>query len=78
MSFLGGGAECSTAGNPLSQMKSHMQDDKSLQRDRMGARGPASAAGGFRTANPVAPQDEVSFGELSKRRWGGMNLSFTC
>lgn len=58
MSFMGGGAECSTAGNPLSQMKSHMQDDRSLQRDRMAARGPG-AAGGFRTANPAAQQDEV-------------------
>lgn len=58
MSFMGGGAECSTAGNPLSQMKSHMQDDKSLQRDRMAARGPG-AVGGFRTANPAAAQDEV-------------------
>lgn len=35
MSFLGGGAECSTAGNPLSQFTKHVQDDKSLQRDRL-------------------------------------------
>ncbi|PBP21610.1 peroxisomal targeting signal receptor [Diplocarpon rosae] len=34
MSFLGG-AECSTAGNPLSQFTKHVQDDKSLQRDRL-------------------------------------------
>lgn len=59
MSFMGGGAECSTASNPLNQMKNHMQDDKSLQRDRMAARGPGAAAG-FRSANPAAPQDEVS------------------
>ena len=34
MSFLGG-AECSTAGNPLSQFTKNVQDDKSLQRDRL-------------------------------------------
>ncbi|KAJ5899936.1 hypothetical protein N7495_004680 [Penicillium taxi] len=34
MSFLGG-AECSSAGNPLTQFTKHVQDDKSLQRDRM-------------------------------------------
>ncbi|KAL8866058.1 MAG: hypothetical protein Q9174_006519, partial [Haloplaca sp. 1 TL-2023] len=34
MAFLGG-AECSTAGNPLSQFTKHVQDDKSLQRDRL-------------------------------------------
>ncbi|KAF2682417.1 peroxisomal targeting signal receptor [Lentithecium fluviatile CBS 122367] len=39
MSFLGG-AECSTAGNPLSQFTKHVQDDKSLQRDRLVGRGP--------------------------------------
>ncbi|KAL4872280.1 hypothetical protein BDV12DRAFT_183225 [Aspergillus spectabilis] len=39
MSFLGG-AECSTAGNPLTQFTKHVQDDKSLQRDRLVGRGP--------------------------------------
>ncbi|KAK5106994.1 Peroxisomal membrane signal receptor PTS1 [Lithohypha guttulata] len=34
MSFLGG-AECSTAGNPLTQFTKHVQNDSSLQRDRM-------------------------------------------
>lgn len=32
---LSGGAECSTAGNPLTQFTKHVQDDKSLQRDRL-------------------------------------------
>lgn len=43
MSFLGG-AECSTAGNPLSQFTKHVQDDKSLQRDRLVGR-PGGAGG---------------------------------
>ena len=57
MSFLGG-AECSTAGNPLSQFTKHVQDDKSLQHDRLVGRG-SSAAGGFRSAAHNVPQDEV-------------------
>lgn len=47
MSFLGG-AECSTAGNPLSQFSKHVQDDKSLQRDRMVGRGPGGMQEGMR------------------------------
>ncbi|KAL2122383.1 hypothetical protein VTJ04DRAFT_2838 [Mycothermus thermophilus] len=58
MSFLGG-AECSTAGNPLSQFAKHVQDDKSLQHDRLVGRGPNAVAGGFRSAVPHAPQDEM-------------------
>jgi peroxin-5 len=61
MSFLGG-AECSTAGNPLSQFTKHVQDDKSLQHDRLVGR--ANAPGGFRSAAHNAPQDEVCW-------WGG-------
>ncbi|KAI9719204.1 MAG: Peroxisomal membrane signal receptor PTS1 [Chrysothrix sp. TS-e1954] len=50
MSFLGGGdASCSTAGNPLSQFQKHVQDDHSLQRDRLVGRGPGRAEEGFRT-----------------------------
>ncbi|KAH0066333.1 hypothetical protein KCU96_g18742, partial [Aureobasidium melanogenum] len=54
MSFLGG-AECSTAGNPLSQFTKHVQDDKSLQRDRLVGRGP----GGMESMRSQmgAPQD---------------------
>lgn len=59
MSFLGGGAECSTAGNPLSQFQKHVQDDKQLQRDRLAQRGPNGLAGGFRSASASASQDEV-------------------
>jgi peroxin-5 len=44
MSFLGG-AECSTAGNPLSQFSKLGQDDKSLQRDRLVGRGPGNMQG---------------------------------
>jgi hypothetical protein len=59
MSFMGGGAECSTAGNPLSQFQKHVQDDKTLQQDRLVGRGPAGHLNGFRTQSPSAPQDEV-------------------
>ncbi|KAJ4287980.1 Peroxisomal membrane signal receptor PTS1 [Kalmusia sp. IMI 367209] len=48
MSFLGG-AECSTAGNPLSQFTKHVQDDKSLQRDRLVGRGPGGLQEGMRS-----------------------------
>ncbi|KAF2132957.1 TPR-like protein [Dothidotthia symphoricarpi CBS 119687] len=48
MSFLGG-AECSTAANPLSQFTKHVQDDKSLQRDRLVGRGPGGLQEGMRS-----------------------------
>jgi hypothetical protein len=54
-----GGAECSTAGNPLSQFQKHVQDDKTLQRDRLVGRGPGGQLGGFRSSPANAPQDEV-------------------
>ncbi|TAQ89542.1 hypothetical protein B7494_g2108 [Chlorociboria aeruginascens] len=44
MSFMGG-AECSTAGNPLSQFQKHVQDDKTLQRDRLVGRGAPTLQG---------------------------------
>ncbi len=59
MSF--GGAECSTAGNPLSQFSKHVQDDKSLQRDRLASRGPNGSLTGFRSAGRSTPQDEVRY-----------------
>lgn len=58
MSFLGG-AECSTAGNPLSQFTKHVQDDKSLQRDRLVGRGPGMQEG-MRSQNMMGGQDQVS------------------
>lgn len=58
MSFLGG-AECSTAGNPLSQFTKHIQDDKSLQRDRLVNKGPAGTSGGFRSLGMNTPQAET-------------------
>jgi peroxin-5 len=60
MSFLGG-AECSTAGNPLSQFTKHVQDDKSLQRDRLVGRGPAGGMQGMRSTGGMSgTQDNVS------------------
>ena len=60
MSFLGG-AECSTAGNPLSQFTKHVQDDKSLQRDRLVGRGPGGLQESFRSQANGSSQDEVSY-----------------
>ena len=59
MSFLGG-AECSTAGNPLSQFTKHVQDDKSLQRDRIAGIGPSGVQESFRSQQIGPAQDEVS------------------
>ena len=61
MSFLGG-AECSTAGNPLSQFTKHVQDDKSLQRDRLVGNGSSGAQESFRSPRNGLGQDEVSDG----------------
>lgn len=58
MSFLGG-AECSTGSNPLSQFTKHVQDDKSLQRDRLVGQGPAGLEGGFRSQRAGPSQDDV-------------------
>ncbi|KAI9374396.1 hypothetical protein BJX61DRAFT_307622 [Aspergillus egyptiacus] len=57
MSFLGG-AECSTAGNPLTQFTKHVQDDKSLQRDRLVGRGPAMQEG-MRSRGMMGGQDQM-------------------
>ncbi|KAI9677991.1 MAG: Peroxisomal membrane signal receptor PTS1 [Caeruleum heppii] len=57
MAFLGG-AECSTAGNPLSQFTKHVQDDKSLQRDRLMGRGPGAPQESMRTSGSVGWQDK--------------------
>lgn len=59
MSFLGGGADCSAGANPLSQLQKHVQDDKTLQRDRLVGRGPGGQLNGFRSQVANAPQDEV-------------------
>ncbi|KAF1992154.1 TPR-like protein [Aulographum hederae CBS 113979] len=48
MSFMGG-AECSTGANPLAQFQKHVQDDKSLQRDRLVGRGPGGMQEGMRS-----------------------------
>ena len=60
MSFLGG-AECSTAGNPLTQFTKHVQDDKSLQRDRLLGQGPGGLQESFRSQQNGTAQDEVGF-----------------
>jgi hypothetical protein len=60
MSFLGG-AECSTAGNPLTQFTKHVQDDKSLQRDRLANLGPGGMQESMRTRGMAGPGDQVFF-----------------
>lgn len=59
MSFLSGGPECSTAGNPLSQFAKHTQEDNSLQRDRLRNGGPQGGMGAFRSSAQHGPQSEV-------------------
>ncbi|KAI8632251.1 TPR-like protein [Xylariaceae sp. FL1651] len=66
MSFLSGGPECSTAGNPLSQFAKHTQDDNSLQRDRIRNGGPQGGMGGFRSTAQHGPQDEMINGFLQQ------------
>ena len=60
MSFLGG-PECSTAGNPLTQFTKHVQDDKSLQRDRLLSRGrtPGDQYEGIRSQHNLGQKDKV-------------------
>ncbi|CRG91636.1 peroxin-5 [Talaromyces islandicus] len=58
MSFLGG-AECSTAGNPLTQFTKHVQDDKSLQRDRLVGRGPGGMQESMRSHGMTRPGDQM-------------------
>jgi peroxin-5 len=66
MAFLGG-AECSTAGNPLSQFTKHVQDDRTLQRDRLVNQGPNSAGQSFRSLQANAQrQDETLKGFLQQ------------
>lgn len=66
MSFLGG-AECSTAGNPLTQFTKHVQDDKSLQRDRLVGRGPGGMQEGMRSRGMMGGQDQVRSEPLTIR-----------
>lgn len=69
MSFLGGGdASCSAGANPLSQFSKHVQDDKSLQRDRLVGRGPAGMQEGFRSAGAPQMQGDVRFPTNPSRR----------
>lgn len=65
MSFMGG-AECSTSGNPLSQLHKHTQNDRTLQQDRLVGRGPSGQLNGFRSQSANAPQDEMMNGFLNQ------------
>ncbi|KAL2870055.1 uncharacterized protein BJX67DRAFT_370452 [Aspergillus lucknowensis] len=73
MSFLGG-AECSTAGNPLTQFTKHVQDDKSLQRDRLVGRGPGMQEG-MRSQGMMGGHDQMmdEFAQQSAQLPGGVN-----
>ena len=59
MSFLGG-PECSTAGNPLTQFTKHVQNDNTLQRDRLVGRGPGGLEEGMRSRIAPNTSDQVS------------------
>lgn len=58
MSFLGG-AECSTAGNPLTQFTKHVQNDNTLQRDRLVGRGTGGLEEGMRSSVAGNGSDQV-------------------
>ncbi|KIV85831.1 hypothetical protein PV11_01487 [Exophiala sideris] len=58
MSFLGG-AECSTAGNPLTQFTKHVQSDNTLQRDRLVGRGPGGIEEGMRSRMAPNGSDQM-------------------
>ena len=47
--------------NPLSQFTKHVQDDKSLQRDRLVGRGPGGMQEGMRSQQMGGPSDGVSW-----------------
>jgi peroxin-5 len=59
MAFLGG-AECSTAGNPLTQFTKHVQNDNTLQRDRLVGRGPGGLGESMRRSAAPNGSDRVS------------------
>lgn len=61
MSFLGG-AECSTAGNPLTQFTKHVQNDNTLQRDRLASRGLGGLEEGMRSRLAPNGSDQVCYG----------------
>lgn len=58
MSFLSG-PECSTAGNPLTQFTKHVQNDNTLQRDRLVGRGPGGVEESFRSRQAPNGSDQV-------------------
>ncbi|KAF2859118.1 TPR-like protein [Piedraia hortae CBS 480.64] len=60
MSFLGG-AECSTAANPLAQFHKQTSTDSSLQRDRLRQNNSPLAGAGFRS-NSQLPSNEANAG----------------
>jgi peroxin-5 len=57
MSFMNGGAECSTSRNPLAQFTKHAGEDRSLQFDRMNAGG-AGAMGSMRSDVRTISQED--------------------
>lgn len=60
MAFLEG-AECSTAGNPLTQFTKHVQNDNTLQRDRLVGRGPGGLEESMRSPVAVNGSDQVCY-----------------
>lgn len=54
-----GGAECSTAGNPLTQFTKHVQNDNTLQRDRLVGRGSGGLEDSMRSRLASQGSDQV-------------------
>lgn len=65
MSFLNG-PECSAAGNPLTQFTKHLQDDKSLQRDRLAAGRPGQQFEGMRSQQAPGQSDQAGVHDSEK------------
>lgn len=71
MSFLGG-AECSTAGNPLTQFTKHVQSDNTLQRDRMVGNVPGTLGESMRSRIGPTGSDQVA--GILPARWQHADL----
>jgi len=67
MSFLGG-PECSTGANPLGQFSKHVQDDTSLQRDRLVGHGPNGMQESMRNQQMGGPDQNAVSIQLHRPR----------
>lgn len=73
MSFVGGGADCSTGGNAVSQFNKHTQQDRSLQR-QTATPGQFADNSGFKHDNMMNQADRQNMNQFMGN--GGGQLSF--